>query len=317
MSLTPDPSLPPPAPREYGVDPIHLHPLAYLLGLEGVALMRAFAGEYDAGYARARIAEARALLDRADELGDGVEVPPLTAARGYDGWAPSYDSPDNPLFEMDEAVLLPWLRGLREGLAPGVAVDVACGTGRYAAHLAELGFEVSGYDASPGMLALAEAKVPGATFGLAPMDALPLPDASADVVVNTLALSHVRDLAPVFAEAARVLRPGGHLLVSDVRGYFVGSDRTPLPARDPEGNVGYLPSWHHPTSAYLQAALASGLVARRCEEPRYEVWEDEPATYDDPGTPPSIWALHTWAPAAAAAVMSERRCLVVWDFERE
>jgi hypothetical protein len=40
---------------DHGVDAVHLHPLAYLLGLEGVALMRAFAGEYDADYARARI----------------------------------------------------------------------------------------------------------------------------------------------------------------------------------------------------------------------------------------------------------------------
>lgn len=46
---------------------IYQHPLAYLLGLEGVALMRAFAGEYDRAFTEARFAEVRALLDRASD----------------------------------------------------------------------------------------------------------------------------------------------------------------------------------------------------------------------------------------------------------
>jgi hypothetical protein len=59
---------------------IYLHPLAYLLGLQGVALLRAFNGEYDREFTLARIAEIRALLDSADELGDGVTTQPVTTA---------------------------------------------------------------------------------------------------------------------------------------------------------------------------------------------------------------------------------------------
>ncbi|MDQ2789573.1 MAG: SAM-dependent methyltransferase, partial [Actinomycetota bacterium] len=44
---------------------LHQHPLAYLLGLEGVALMRAFAGEYDRAFTEARFADIRRLLDLA------------------------------------------------------------------------------------------------------------------------------------------------------------------------------------------------------------------------------------------------------------
>ena len=66
---------------------IHQHPLAYLLGLEGVALMRAFAGEYDRAFTEARIAEVRDLLDRAADFGPGIDVPPLAIDDGYDGWA--------------------------------------------------------------------------------------------------------------------------------------------------------------------------------------------------------------------------------------
>ncbi len=203
---------------------LYLHPLAYLVGLEGVTLMKAYAGDYDRAVTLARLAETKRLLDSADDWGDGVELPLLATPDGYDGWAPQYDNPENGFFAMDEAQLLPLL----DRLPAGVAVDVACGTGRYAGHLAARGHEVHGFDTSPGMLMLARAKVPTARFERADMTDLPLPDSSADVVVNTLALTHVADLAPAFAEAARVLRPGGHLLISDVRGYYTGSSRTPL-----------------------------------------------------------------------------------------
>ncbi len=157
------------------------------------------------------------------------------------------------------------------------------------------------------------------------MDALPVPDDSVDVLVNTLAMNHVRDLGPVFAEASRVLRPGGHFLISDVRGYFIGSDLTPLVEADPEGTVGYLPAWSHPTSTSLQAALPRGFAVRACRELRSEPWgEPDPDGDPDPvgpptdeplSDPPSIWEMHSWVPAAAAAVMGERVCLVIWHFQ--
>jgi ubiquinone/menaquinone biosynthesis C-methylase UbiE len=295
----------------YAAAVIHQHPLAYLLGLEGVALMKAFAGEYDREFTHARFAEIRELLDRADELGDGTDVRPLPPAQGYDGWAQSYDDPDNGYFAMDESVLLPILRTL----PPGVAVDAACGTGRYAAHLAVLRHQVHGFDVSPGMLSIARAKVPHGSFAVAAMDALPVADASVDILINALAMTHVSDLVPVFAEAARVLRPGGHLLVSDVRGYFIGSGLTPLGEEDPKGNVGYIPSWSHATSAYLQAALPHGFVVRACGELAAPPAEPDDREDEPPGEPPSIWALHTWAPVAAAAVMGDRTCLVLWHFQ--
>jgi hypothetical protein len=53
---------------------IHQHPLAYLLGLEGIALLRAFAGEHGRVFTEARFAEVRRLLEQADDLGPGVDV---------------------------------------------------------------------------------------------------------------------------------------------------------------------------------------------------------------------------------------------------
>jgi hypothetical protein len=42
---------------------IYQHPLAYLLGLEGIALLRGWAGDYDKEFVEARLAEVRRLLD--------------------------------------------------------------------------------------------------------------------------------------------------------------------------------------------------------------------------------------------------------------
>lgn len=292
---------------------IHQHPLAYLLGIEGIALMRAFAGEHDRDFTRTRIAEIRRLLDQAEVFGEGVDLEVIDTAEGYDVWAPSYDTPDNDFFAMDEAALLPIL----DTFPAGDAIDVMCGTGRYAAHLAARGHRVRGYDASPGMLDLARAKLPGAEFGVADVSALPVADASADVMVNALAINHVEDLGPAFAEAARVLRPGGHLLLCSMVGYFLGSRLSPLLEYDSRGVIGYVQEWNHSTGDYLRAALAAGFTVRDCQELVGEVSADENAgepETPEPGEPMNIWQLHRWVPEAAHAVRDDRACLVVWHF---
>ena len=77
--MEPDPRIEPPV--------IYQHPLAYLLGLEGIALLRAFAGEYDRDFTTARLAEIRALLDSVQDLGDGTTVHPIPTTEGYRRWA--------------------------------------------------------------------------------------------------------------------------------------------------------------------------------------------------------------------------------------
>jgi hypothetical protein len=73
------------------------HPLVFLLGLEGLALLRAYAGDgFDREFVDARMAEIRALLDQAAQsLGDGVELGRAGAAEGYREWSATYDEPGN------------------------------------------------------------------------------------------------------------------------------------------------------------------------------------------------------------------------------
>ena len=124
---------------------IYQHPLAYLLGLEGIALLRAFCGVYDRDFTVARLREIQALLDSVEELGEGVEARPMTTREGYARWAPYYDEPGNQLLDREQPVV----REILDGLPVGVALDAACGTGRHTAYLASLGHKVIGVDTSP------------------------------------------------------------------------------------------------------------------------------------------------------------------------
>jgi len=295
---------------------IYQHPLAYLIGLEGVALMRAFAGEFDRQFTDARLAEVRRLLDAAAVLGEGTEIAPMSPVAGYDGWAALYDDPENGLFAIEEPVVHPIL----DRLPTGIAVDAACGTGRHAAYLEQRGHQVHGFDASPRMLEIARTKVPGGRFAESDLRSIPLPSSSVDVVVCALALAHIEHLEPVFCEVARVLRPGGHFVISDTRGHFIGSPLYPLVKSDLDGHLGYIPTWRHSTSAYLGAALPHGFLVRACQEPlRPEVPVNlsdppTPAPPEDPSEPPNVWDLHAWAPEAANAIYQSEPCLIVWDF---
>jgi hypothetical protein len=104
-----------------------------LIGIEGLALLRDLYDGTDAG-AAVRLAETRWLLD--DERFAVSE--PTTEAdpqEGYRAWSPRYDEPGNPIIAIEE----PALRSLIEDLPPGRALDAACGTGRHARRLVDLG----------------------------------------------------------------------------------------------------------------------------------------------------------------------------------
>jgi ubiquinone/menaquinone biosynthesis C-methylase UbiE len=229
------------------------------------------------------MAEIRALLDAADELGEGVETPPVSVADGYDAWAAHYDEP-NDLIDLEQPVV----RRMLDGLPAGNALDAACGTGRHAAYLVSLGHKVIGVDASAQMLAVARAKVPEGDFREGDLHQLPVPDSGVDLVVCTLALTHVPDVAPVLAEFARVLRSGGHLVIADSRMDYR------IVVQLPDGHYGYLPHYNRVTSEYLTAALPPGLHVRHCEEFRFPLRDPAMAPAAErrlPDHPSDIWAL--------------------------
>lgn len=92
------------------------------------------------------------------------------------------------------------------------ALDVACGTGHSTIPLLTLAERVIGCDVSKAMLSEARRTCPGATFVMAPAEALPLKDEEADLVTVGFAF-HWFDGITFLREAARVLKVGGSLVL--------------------------------------------------------------------------------------------------------
>jgi SAM-dependent methyltransferase len=188
------------------------HPLAYLLCVEGLALLRGFIGEFDQKFVDDRIAEVRRLVND-DSLRDAaVDVARVEPDEGYRLWARSYDAGRNTAFDFDEPMMIEII----DPFPPSIALDAACGTGRWTQHLTARGHQVIGVDGSPEMLAHAQNRVPTAEFRQGDLRALPVDTDSVDLVVCSLALTHAPELDPIIAEFARVLRPGGHLALADM-----------------------------------------------------------------------------------------------------
>jgi ubiquinone/menaquinone biosynthesis C-methylase UbiE len=96
-------------------------------------------------------------------------------------------------------------------------LDVACGTGILARAIAERvgsGGSVVGLDTNPVMLEVARRKAPEIEWRQAPAEALPFADQSFDAVVSQFGLMFFEDRKAAIREMARVLRPGGRLVVA-------------------------------------------------------------------------------------------------------
>lgn len=269
-----------------------------LVGVEGLALLRHLYDGTDADADR-RIAEVRTLLDR-DAFSEAERTSEADARTGYGSWSASYDEPGNPIIALEEPVV--W--SLVDQLPRGRALDAACGTGRHARHLAELGHEVVGVDLTPEMLARAREAVAGADFFEADLSEIPAGNGDFDVVVCGLALAHVADLDRAVAELARVLRPGGHLVISVLHPFqaFLGWH---APFEDARGARRFVREHAHTHADYFAAFDAAELHVRRCIEPALTATE----------VAAKRRAFHHVPDAALAAYLG-LPAVLVWDTEK-
>jgi SAM-dependent methyltransferase len=174
------------------------------------------------------------------------ECPPVDhlveTRTAYDTVAASYaELVDGALAEspMDRALLAVFAEQVLAG-GGGPVGDLGCGPGRLTAHLDILGLDAFGLDLSPGMVAVARRQYPQLRFEVGSLLALPLTDAE---LAGALAWYSVIHTPPerqpvVFAELARVLRPGAPLLMA-----FQASDDEPVHHQQGYGHEISLHGW--------------------------------------------------------------------------
>jgi len=193
----------------------------------------------------------------------------VTTLEAYERWAPTYAPvPHNPLMRAEQTAMLghwPQVVGRR-------ALDLACGTGRYAKALVESqATVVTALDFSAAMLQ----RVSGCQRVQASMMSLPFVNAAFGVVVSGLAVGHAPNLQRWMAEVSRVLEPGGELLYSDFHPE-AASAGFPRSFKDEQGRKVIVPHNTHAVGAQQAAAAEAGLFVENIQELRVGVELSEP-----------------------------------------
>ena len=168
------------------------------------------------------------------------------------------------------------------------ALDVGCGEGRFCRMLKAQGIAVSGIDPTAALIDHARSLDPESDYRVEKAEALSFEDGAFDLVVSYLSLIDIPDVRTAIAEMARVLAPGGRLLISNLAGYNSAADANDLgwttlaDGRRAHAMDGYLEekvgwiawkgiriqNWHRPLSTYMTLLLEQGLTLTHFDEPR-------------------------------------------------
>jgi ubiquinone/menaquinone biosynthesis C-methylase UbiE len=108
------------------------------------------------------------------------------------------------LDDIEVDIVAPYARGAR-------VLELGCGTGLILGRIAAMAKHAEGIDLSEGMIDKARAR--GLNVRVGSVTDLPYEDASFDVVYSFKVLAHIPDIAKAIAEAARVTRPGGTMIL--------------------------------------------------------------------------------------------------------
>jgi len=162
-------------------------------------------------------------------------------------------------------------------------LDVGCGEGRFCRMLRASGIDATGIDPTEELLRRARQQDPEGDYRLGRAEKLDFADSSFDLVVSYLTLIDIPDLRAAISEMARVLRPGGTLLIANLTSFSTAGLSW---KRDAEGRPYFsidhyleervewvswhdirLHNWHRPLSTYMSLLLSAGLQLRHFAEP--------------------------------------------------
>ena len=197
----------------------------------------------------------------------------MNIQKAYNEWSDSYDADNNLTRDLDQQVT-------REALANlhfNSILEIGCGTGKNTAFLAQIGDSVHALDFSKGMIEKAREKVvaQNVIFSIADITKKwPGNDREFDLIVCNLVLEHIRDLAFIFSEAARVLQNKGSFFVNELHPFkqYEGSQ-----ARFYSGSETIeVEAFIHHVSEFTNAALSNGLTLVKLNEYWHEADQNKP-----------------------------------------
>lgn len=186
-----------------------------------------------------------------------------------------------------EYVLDPAMLARLDGRWFESALDVGCGEGRFCRILKNRAGSVIGIDPTQPLLDEARRRDPDGLYLRGRAEQLPVPPDRFDLVVSYLTLIDIPDFRTAIAEMARVLRPGGTLLIANLTAMITAGAPMRGWVTDAAGRRLHYPvdnyltescywdawdgihiqNWHRPLSAYMQAFLGAGLELVVFDEP--------------------------------------------------
>lgn len=155
---------------------------------------------------------------------------------------------------------------------PQRIIDLGCGTGYFTHALADrFDQSVCGLDLAEGMLRYARERSSHGRWAVADAEALPLPDASQDLIFSSLALQWCGDLSRALEEARRALRPGGCLAFNTLLDGSLSELRAAWSAVDGFVHVNRF----MPLTVLQQHLCAAGFAVWQCEVERHVLHYDQ------------------------------------------
>lgn len=166
------------------------------------------------------------------------------------------------------------------------ALDVGCGEGRFCRLLEQRGITVTGLDPTQRLIDEAVRRDPHGDYRNGVAESLPFAEDSFDLVISYLSLIDIEDYRTAIKEMARVLAPGGTLLIANLAGHATANpdgrwlkdiinrkvtfridEYLTEQARWAAWGGIRIKNWHRPLSAYMRVLLAEDLTLVFFDEP--------------------------------------------------
>lgn len=203
----------------------------------------------------------------------------MSIQQAYDQWAEQYDFNDNKTRDAEAEVL----RKLLSPITFNACLEIGCGTGKNTQWLYTKASTLMGVDFSEAMLQQARNKIqdPNVQFVQANiLEPWYFVQQAVDIVVFSLILEHIEDIAAIFKKAANTLQPGGYVYVGELHPFkqYTGSKARYIN----EDGLQVLTCYVHHVADFINAGISCGFEVKQA----YEYFDE-----GDANTVPRILAI--------------------------